>query len=96
MGQIQKPGAMSGYRITKVVCPSCRGSGSSRLLGGHCLWCDGESRIDSETLEHWSQWLWTIAVGGYLADDHGLDECRLMQAEVNACRRLAELPELRS
>ena len=32
---------MSGYRITKIVCPSCKGSGHSQLFDVQCLWCFG-------------------------------------------------------
>lgn len=85
---------MSGYRISKIVCPSCTGTGSGDLFGGTCMWCDGRKRMPVRRVERWSEWIWLLAGGGYIAGDHDLEDRKRMEAEANAARRLAGLPEL--
>lgn len=85
---------MAGYRITKIVCPSCKGSGRAGLFDISCLWCGGSKRLRVWDVDAWSQQVWVLAGGGYIAGDHSLEDCRAMEAEANAARRLAGLPEL--
>ncbi|MGY6246217.1 hypothetical protein ACXIUS_01550 [Bosea thiooxidans] len=85
---------MSGFRITKIVCPSCKGSGRSDLFDIKCLWCRGAKRLSVADVDAWSAQVWVIAGGGYIAGDHSLADCRTMEAEANAARHLAGLPEL--
>lgn len=87
---------MSSYRITKIVCPSCKGSGRSDLFDIRCTWCNGKKRVTVRGADHWSRTMWCIAGGGYIGGDHGLEDCRQMEAEANAARRLAGLAELKA
>lgn len=85
---------MSGYRITKTICPSCRGSGISPVFGWVCMWCRGSKRLSVADVEFWSVQTWVIAGAGHIAGDYGFDDMRRMEGEAEAARRLAGLPPI--
>lgn len=63
---------MSALRITKIVCPSCEGTGKFRggLLNIPCMWCRGAIRVDVEEARRYADHIWMIAGGGFVLGDH--------------------------
>lgn len=63
-------------KITKLVCPSCEGSGLFGLFacyGTPCMWCCGDKRVPVKTALRYADHIWMIAGGGYVAGDHDLE-----------------------
>lgn len=66
----------SAFRITKVICPSCGGTGVCDLFRGlpggdvRCNWCKGAKRLPVAEAINYAEFVYTIAVGGYVAGDH--------------------------
>lgn len=70
------------YRVTKIICPSCHGSGRSWLfVQMQCGWCQGSKRMSADDAEAWAQWRNSLGRGGYLCGDHDLEDARRMEAE---------------
>jgi hypothetical protein len=59
-------------RVTKIVCPSCEGTGKfgSVVMDIPCMWCRGEIRVPVETAHRYADNLWMIAGGGFVCGDH--------------------------
>lgn len=65
---------MSG-RVTKLVCPSCEGSGRfSPVMALKCMWCKGEKRIPVADALQYAQNAYVFAGGGFLNGDYSFDE----------------------
>lgn len=59
------------FRITKILCPSCEGSGRfSTVLNIACMWCKGEKRVPVEIAHRYADHIYMIAGGGYVLGDH--------------------------
>jgi hypothetical protein len=72
-------------RVTKVICPSCEGSGkfmSSPVL--RCMWCRGETRLPVEDARRYADNLWMLAGGGFIAGDHDFDHKIQMEKRAEA------------
>lgn len=66
---------MNGLRITKIVCPSCEGTGKfSSVLDVPCMWCRGNIRISVETGHRYADQLYMLAGGGFICGDHEYDD----------------------
>lgn len=78
------------YRITKILCPSCKGTGRSFL--GLCQWCDGAKRMPIGEVPNWAEWLFTLAVGGYIAGDHDYECMAGIKRHVDLVCRRAGVP----
>jgi hypothetical protein len=67
-------------KITKLVCPSCVGTGKFRGSSEFvCRWCKGGKRVPVGTALRYADNLWVLAGGGYLAGDHDYDYMRQME-----------------
>lgn len=65
---------MADLRITKIVCPSCEGSGKfSTVIDIPCMWCHGATRVPVEKARRYASVLWMIAGGGFIAGDHDFE-----------------------
>lgn len=67
---------MAEARVTKIVCPSCEGTGKfgGGLLNIPCMWCRGEIRIPVETAHRYADHIWMIAGGGFVCGDHDYEQ----------------------
>lgn len=80
---------MRGYRITKMVCPGCEGSGKCWLFGT-CQLCAGTKRAPiKRALDH-ANHIYMLAGGGYICGDHSYDDMREMEAKAERVYALAE------
>jgi len=78
-------------RITKLVCPSCEGTGKFSLFGTFpCMWCEGLKRVDTTTAKRYADNIWTLAGGGYLAGDHDIKEKNEMEDRAHLVYSLIE------
>lgn len=79
-------------RITKVVCPSCDGTGLCALFGPDvaCNWCKGVKRLPAAEAIGYAETLYTIAVGGYVCGDHGKVDADRMTAKAEAVYALLQ------
>jgi len=82
-------------RITKIICPSCGGTGVwdlFRSLGAVCNWCEGAKRLPVDRAIDYAEHVYTIAVGGYVAGDHDKSDADRMKAKAEAvyalCRQV--------
>lgn len=76
---------MVKLHITKIICPSCEGSGEFRTLPGlACMWCNGEKRLPVEKARRYADTIWMIAGGGFIAGDHDFDEKIKMETRAEA------------
>lgn len=65
---------MADLRITKIVCPSCGGSGKfSTVIDIPCMWCRGEKRLATEKAHDYADNLFMLAGGGFIAGDHDFE-----------------------
>lgn len=84
---------MSGYRITKIICPSCEGSGIfSPVLTIPCMWCRGEKRLPVEEAIGYANNAYNIGGGGFICGDHDFDDMVRMEREAEAIYDLCEIP----
>lgn len=86
------------FRITKIICPCCKGSGKwfdipehhvpgggrRKAIAVPCNWCDGEKRLPVERARKYADHLYTIAVGGYVCGDHDIKDRDRMVVEATA------------
>ena len=80
---------MTTARVTKIVCPSCEGSGILDLFSGPhgslpCQWCQGAKRLPAAEAEKYADWQYTIGIGGFIAGDHDLPDAKAMEAKARA------------
>lgn len=75
---------MTKLRVTKIICPSCEGSGKFRGLDVRCMWCCGEKRLPVAQAHRYADQLYMIAGGGYVCGDHGLIQKVEMEARAEA------------
>lgn len=61
---------MAEARITKIICPSCEGSGKFRSLDFACMWCGGAIRLPVARARHYADHIFMLAGGGFVAGDH--------------------------
>lgn len=62
---------MTRLRTTKVVCPSCEGSGKfSTAIDIPCMWCKGEKRLPVQRAQEYANHIYMIAGGGFVVGDH--------------------------
>lgn len=69
LGLLQGPAVPVG-RITKIVCPSCEGTGKFGVNVAACMWCGGDIRIPVATARRYADHIYMIAGGGFVAGDH--------------------------
>ncbi len=67
-------------RITKIICPSCEGSGEG-LLDYPCFWCKGTTRLPVADARRYADTTWTFAGGAYVIGDCSYDEMRKQEAK---------------
>jgi len=62
-------------RVTKIVCPSCEGTGKFgvNLLNIPCMWCRGDKRIGVQLARRHADHIYMIAGGGFICGDHDHD-----------------------
>lgn len=70
---------MTTVRITKVLCPCCKGTGISPQLGFTCMWCGGRNRVKPETALRYADQNYIISGGAYI-EDGDLEELREQEA----------------
>ena len=81
---------MTRVRITKIICPSCNGTGqwatfsTSLMRPVACGWCKGEKRLPVHVACRYADDLYTIAVGGYVSGDHDIKDRDRMTGEAMA------------
>lgn len=62
-------------RITKIICPSCEGTGQFRMFGDFdCLWCKGAKRLPVKDARRYADVVWTFAGGDYIAGGSSYEE----------------------
>lgn len=61
---------MAMPRVTKIVCPSCKGTGKFTIPLVSCMWCRGDIRVPVSTAHSYADQLYMIAGGGYICGDH--------------------------
>ena len=83
---------MIAYRITKCICPNCKGTGKASLSGVACCYCNGEGKAHRDAALRWADVSWCFAGGGYLAGDYSFDEMRDMEAKAKAVAALLGEP----
>ena len=86
-------------RITKIICPCCKGTGLWPSIAEAlqrdiaCNWCGGAKRVATRVARHYADNLYTIAVGGYINGDHDIGTRDRMTAEAVAVfNLLGEVP----
>lgn len=84
------------YRVTKIICPSCEGSGiliPKNRLGREvkCVWCLGVKRLTVDRARYYADNLHSLAIGGYIAGDHDADHADRMKAKARAVCVLAQV-----
>lgn len=74
---------MAEARITKVVCPPCKGTGKfgAGLLNTPCMWCRGKIRISVDLARRHADHVYMIAGGGFICGDHDYEHKRKMEQE---------------
>lgn len=82
-------------RITKIICPSCEGTGDCDLFStpnGHvaCLWCAGTRRLMVAEAVRYADHIYMLGVGGYICGDHDLADADRMKAKAEAVCALAQ------
>lgn len=79
---------IGGCRVTKIVCPSCEGTGVSPLLNGllACTWCRGDKRLTVDRSKAYASQLYNLSFG-YVLGDLDFDESREMIARAEAVYR---------
>lgn len=76
---------IGGCRVTKIICPSCSGTGVAPFLNGllSCVWCDGKKRLSVDRSKRYADQLFNLS-GGYVLGDLDFDESREMIARAEA------------
>jgi len=80
-------------RVTKCICPSCKGS--LRGILGVCQWCRGDGRLAKLAALRWAQQSFVLGSGGYICGDHSYEDGEKMKDEANAVRKIFGLEPLR-
>lgn len=71
-----------GARVTKIVCPSCKGGGwFVKEFKWRCMWCNGKRRLSADDAARYANQTYMIAGGGYIAGDHDYADMRRMEGE---------------
>lgn len=84
---------MSKPRITKLVCPSCEGTGQFRGgLSINCMWCRGEKRLPVTDALRYADIEWNFAGGGYIAGDYSFDEMVKQERKAERIYDIAGIP----
>ncbi len=69
--------AASRGKVTKLLCPSCEGSGTFLDIGTikiPCQWCGGTKRVKVDAAVRYAEWTYTIGIGGYVTGDHDWED----------------------
>ena len=85
----------STLRISKIICPSCEGTGECDLFAGpwghvKCQWCKGARRLLVAEGIRYADQLYSLAIGGYICGDHDLEDADRMKAKAEAVCALAQ------
>lgn len=75
---------MVKLRVTKVICPSCEGTGKFLSLAVLCMWCRGEKRIPTERAHRYARNLHAIADEGFICGDHDYEHKIKMEERAGA------------
>lgn len=75
---------MTMVRVTKIICPSCEGTGQFRGMNIPCMWCRGETRVSVEVARQHADHIWMLAGGGFIAGDHDFDHKVAMEQKAEA------------
>jgi hypothetical protein len=67
--------------VTKVSCPSCKGTGLFLSMDVPCLWCKGTKKLVASGAKRYADQTYMLAGGGYIDGSHDLADMRRMEAE---------------
>lgn len=76
---------MTAARVSKVLCPCCKGTGKSRFFPC-CAWCGSTGRLSPARAMAYAATVKVYAEGGYLAGDHDEGTMRAMLDEARDVR----------
>jgi hypothetical protein len=83
---------MSQARVTKIICPSCKGSGKfSPVFDFACTWCKGATRVSVEDGRRYADNVYMLAGGGYIAGDHSHEDMLEMQNRAEQIYALTQM-----